>query len=132
MSSTTAESTATASKAGPVRVVARGPRGGGGIPDDGGGKASGGKDDVKEAGEYVERQARMKRLSNQRRAADEAESRLQAEREALGRLAAERDARQDTIDRLRFAKKMTVQVVRCLPKECQNCNLADAPRRAWL
>ncbi len=74
----------------------------------------------------------MRRLSNERRAANEAESGLQAEREALGRLAAQRDTRQDTIDRLRSAKEMAVQAVRCLPKECRNCNLADAPRRAWL
>ena len=40
-SSTTAELTATKSKAGPVGLVARGPRGGGGIPDDGGGKTTG-------------------------------------------------------------------------------------------
>ena len=111
-------------------MVAQGPRGGGGIPDDGGGKAAGGKDDVEEVGEYAERQARMRRLSNKRRAADEAESGLRAKREALGRLAAERDARQDTIDRLRSAEEMAVRAVRRLPKECRNCNLADAPRHA--
>ena len=74
----------------------------------------------------------MRQLSDKRRAADEAESGLRAEREALGRLAAERDARQDTIDRLRSAEEMAVREVRRLPKECRNCNLADAPRRAWL
>ena len=42
-------------------------------PDDGGGKAAGGKDDVEEAREYAERQARMRQLSDERRAADEAE-----------------------------------------------------------
>ena len=63
-SSTMAELTATALKAGPARVVAWGPRGSGGIPDNGGGKAAGGKDYVEEAGEYVERQVRMRRLSN--------------------------------------------------------------------
>ncbi len=111
-------------------MVARGPRGGGGIMDDGGGKAAGGKDDSEEAGKYTERQARMRRLSDERRAADEAESGLRAEREALGRLAAERDARQDTIDRFRSAEEMAVRAVRHLPKECRNCNLADVPRRA--
>ena len=80
----------------------------------------------------MERQARMRRLSDKRRAADEAESGLRAEREALGLLAAERDARQDTIDRLRSAEEMVVRAVRRLPKECLNCNLAIAPRRAWL
>ena len=74
----------------------------------------------------------MRRLSDERRAVDEAESGLRAEREALGRLAAERDAWQDTIDRLRSAEEMAVRAVRRLPKECRNCNLADAPRRAWL
>ena len=103
-------------------MVAQGPRGGGGIPDDGGGKAAGGKDDAEEAGEYEERQARMRRLSDKRRAADEAESGLRAKREALGCLAAERDVRQDTIDRLRSAEEMAVRAVRRLPKECRNCN----------
>jgi hypothetical protein len=51
----------------------------------------------------------MRRLSNERRAPDKAESGLWAEREALGRLAAERDARQDTIDRLRSAEEMAVR-----------------------
>ena len=80
----------------------------------------------------MERQARMWRLSDERRAADEAESGLRAEREALGCLAPERDAQQDAIDRLRSAEEMAVRAVRCLPNECRNCNLADAPRRAWL
>ncbi len=74
-------------------------------PDDKGGKAAGGKDDVEEAGEYAERQARMRRLSNKRGGANEAESRLWAEREALGRLAAKRDAREY---RLRSAEEMAV------------------------
>ena len=117
-SSTTAELTVTASKAGPARVVVQGPRGGSSIPDDGGGKAAGRKDDAEEMGEYAERQARMRRLSDERCAADEAESGLQAEREALGHLAEERDAPQDMIDRLRSAEEMAVQAVRCLPKEC--------------
>jgi hypothetical protein len=86
--------------------------GGGGIPDDGGGKAAGGKDNVEEAGEYTERQARMRRLSDKRCAADEAKSRLRAKRETLGRLTAERDARQDTINRLRSAKELVVRAVR--------------------
>ena len=115
-----AESTATALKAGPAGVVARGPRGGGGITDDRGGKAVGGKDDLEEAGEYAERQARMRRLSDKRRAANEAESGLGAKREALSCLAAERDARQDTIDRLRSAEEMAVRAVRRLPRECRN------------
>ena len=80
------------------------PRRGGGIPDDGGGKAAGGKDDAEEAGEYAERQARMRRLSDKRRAAEEAESGLRVEREALGRLTAERDVRQDTIHRLQVRR----------------------------
>ena len=66
------------------------------------------KDDKEERGEYVERQAQMRRLSNKRRAADKAESRLQAKREALGRLAAERNAWQNMIDWLRSAKEMVV------------------------
>jgi hypothetical protein len=115
-SSTTAELTVTASKAGLTGVVARGPRGGGGIPDYEGGKAAGKKDDAEEAGEYAERQARMRRLSNERRAADKGESGLWAEREALGHLAAERDARQDTI-RLRSAEEMAVRAVRRLPQK---------------
>ena len=80
----------------------------------------------------MERQARMRRLSDKRRAADEAESGLRAKRKAFGRLTAERDTRQDTIDRLRSAEEMVVRAVRCLPKECRNRNLADAPRGAWL
>jgi hypothetical protein len=100
-SSTTAESPATALKAGPTGVVVRGPRGGGGLP-------GGRKDNVEEAGEYAERQARMRRLSNERRVANKAELRLWAEREALGHLTAKRDAREDTIDRLRSAEKMAV------------------------
>jgi hypothetical protein len=51
LSLTTEESTATALKASPAGVVAWGPRGGSGIPDNGGGKAAGGKDDPEEAGE---------------------------------------------------------------------------------
>jgi hypothetical protein len=80
------------------------PQRGGGIPDDGGGKAAGGKDNAEEAGEYAERQARMRRLSDERSVAEEAESGLRVEREALGRLAAERDARQDTIDKLQVCQ----------------------------
>jgi hypothetical protein len=57
----------------------------------------------------------MRRLSDERHAANEAESGLWAKREALGRLAAERDAWQDTIDRLRYAKEIAVQAVRRLP-----------------
>ncbi len=87
---------------------------------------------MEEAGEYAERQARMKRLSDERRAANEAESRLWAKREALGRLATKRDARQDRINRLRSTKEMAVQMVRRLQKSAKNCNLTDAPRRAWL
>jgi hypothetical protein len=78
-------------------------------PDDGGGKARGGKDNVEEAGEYSERQARMRWLSDERHAANEADSRLWAEREALGGLAAKRDVREDTIDRLSSAKEMAVR-----------------------
>ena len=132
LSSTMAESTATTLKAGPARVVARGPRGDGGILDNGGVKAAGGKDEAEEAGEYAERQARMRQLSDERHAADEAESGLRAKREALGRLVAEKDVWQDTINRLRSAEEMAVQAMRHLPKECQTCNLADAPRCAWL
>ena len=80
------------------------PQRGGGIPDDGGGKAAGGKDNAEEAGEYAERQARMRRLSDERSVAEEADSGLRVEREALGRLAAERDARQDTIDKLQVCQ----------------------------
>ena len=69
---TMAESTATASKAGPAGMVAQGSRGAVASPDDGGGKAVGRKNDVEEAGEYAERQARMRWLSNKRRAANEA------------------------------------------------------------
>ena len=87
---------------------------------------------MEEAGEYTERQVRMRRLSDERSAANKADLRLRPERVALGRLATERGARQNTIKRLRSAKKMAVRAVRCLPKECRNCNLADAPRRAWL
>ena len=63
------------------------------------------EDDAEEAGEYAERQARMRRLSDKRRGADEAESGLRAEREALGCLATDRDAQQDTINKLRSTKE---------------------------
>jgi hypothetical protein len=66
------------------------------------------KDDKEERGEYVERQAQMRRLSDKRHAANKAELRLRAKREALSRLAAERNAWQDMIDWLRSAKEMVV------------------------
>jgi hypothetical protein len=63
-------------------------------------------------------QSILKTVTYVTRAANEAESGLWAEREALGHLAAERDVRQDTIDRLRSAEEMAVPAVRRLPKEC--------------
>jgi hypothetical protein len=109
-STTKATSTTTTSKAGPAEV-AQGPKGGGGSSPDGGKKQTAGKeeDDDADATEYAERQARMRRLSDKRRASDEAESRLRAEREALDPLVAEQDARQATIDRLRSAEEMAVR-----------------------
>jgi hypothetical protein len=91
--------------------VAQGPKGGGGSRPDDGKKQTAGKeeDDDADAKEYAERRARMRRLSDERRVSDEAESRLRAEREALDRLVAERDARQATIDRLRSAEEMAVR-----------------------
>ncbi len=85
-------------------MVTRGPREGGGIPDNRGGKAAGRKDNAEEVGEYVEQQAWMRWLSNEKHAANEAESRLWAERDAT-----KRDMRQDRIGRLRSTKEMVVR-----------------------
>ena len=85
-------------------MVTRGPRESGGIPDNRGGKAAGRKDNTEEVGEYVERQAWMRWLSNEKHAANEAESRLWAERDAT-----KRDMRQDRIGRLRSTKEMVVR-----------------------
>ena len=53
--------------------------------------------------EMEERKVRMRRLADDRLAADIAESKLREEREALDKLVAIRDARQSTIDALRSA-----------------------------
>jgi hypothetical protein len=50
--------------------------------------------------EMEERKVRMRRLADDRLAADIAESKLREEREALEKLVAIRDARQSTIDAL--------------------------------